>query len=91
MKNAFKMVDEIMLGQLEELNKLDPNDKDFMKKQQKAKTIALIADKIIQSNVSQLKRDIWEKSRMYGMAKKQAIAQASGIEYEELEYDECGA
>lgn len=64
MKNdILNRVDSIMLEQLETLNKLNVTDKEFKNVKEKAKDMSIVADKLIQSQIAQLKFDIWNVSK----------------------------
>ena len=89
----FEKVDKMMLKQLEILDKIDIKDKSFNDTKEKAKTIILIADKIIQSQTAQLKNDIWQHSKQYSINRKTALNTASYIAIDnqsntELDIDE---
>ena len=81
--NIFKKIDSAMLSQLDELERSDINSKDFAKVQTKARTIVLVADKIIQSQIAQLKNDIWTHSKRYNSYRESNKINSSYIEIEE--------
>ena len=86
-ENVFKKIDEAMLEELEELRKHNASEKDFNSLKEKAKTVALLADKIIQSQISQLKMDVWQHSKNFRERKNLALQNASCIEVEHDDYD----
>lgn len=83
--NILKKVDAIMLKHLEELDKCSVKDKNFKEIKEKAKAVTLVSDKIIQSQVAQLKFDVWNHSKNIAIAK--AHNTAPQIAFEDMGID----
>ena len=63
--NVLEKVDKMMLEQLETLNKTPTKDKNFRDLVEKAKAMGIIADKLINSQVTQLKKEVLQVSQKY--------------------------
>lgn len=86
--NIFQKIDNAMMEELEELRKHNASEKEFNLLKEKARTVALLADKIIQSQVAQLKMDVWQHSKHFDKRKATALANASYVQIEQdLDYD----
>lgn len=86
--DIFQKIDNAMLEEMEELRKHNAQDKNFKSLQEKAKTVALLADKIIQSQIAQLKIDVWQHSKNFKERKDAALASASYVQIEQdSDYD----
>ena len=99
MKNNRKLeqIEDVMLEQIDILRNIDVKDKSrYMESVDRCKAIALLCDKIIQSQNTQLKQDIWDTTKKYRRMKAKAITMAETEPkeiddkgYAETDEDEC--
>ena len=76
MRNSkLERIEDIMFEQIEVLKGLDPSNKaEFADAIERTRTIAVLCDKVIQCQNTELKQDVWEVTKRLRQMKMNAIS-----------------
>lgn len=88
MKNKkLEQVENIMFEQINILRNLDSKNKaEFTDAIEKTKTIAILCDKVIQCQNTELKQDVWEVTKKVRQMKMNAVDNTEPLKIEDMSY-----